>query len=34
MGPERVWVQVIDVDMAADRAITFRSPEQSIGRRR
>ena len=23
MGPERVWVQVIDVDVAADREITF-----------
>lgn len=34
MGLERVWVQVIDVDVAADRAITFGSPEQSMGRRR
>ena len=23
MGPERVWVQVVDVDVAADREITF-----------
>lgn len=22
-GPERVWVQVIDVDVAADREVTF-----------
>jgi len=22
-GPERVWVQVVDVDVAADREITF-----------
>ena len=23
LGPERVWVQVIDMDVAADREITF-----------
>jgi hypothetical protein len=23
-GPERVWVQVVDVDVAADREISFR----------
>jgi len=33
-GPERVWVQVIDVDVAADREVTFgRNLAQELGDR-
>jgi hypothetical protein len=34
MGPERVWVQVVDVDVAADREITFgKSLAEGLGER-
>jgi len=34
VGPERVWVQVIDVGVTAGREIAFGSSEQFMGRRR